>query len=69
VRAVFFAGGELVEKVICSFCGKWASEVEIIVAGPGKVVICPKCIDLCSDIIHERRVATRGEIEYQSWFK
>jgi len=36
----------------CSFCGKSASEVEIIIQGPG-VCICGECVDLCNQIIVE----------------
>lgn len=37
-------------KLFCSFCGKPASKVASLVAGPG-VRICNKCLDLCDEII------------------
>jgi hypothetical protein len=36
--------------ISCSFCGKAASEVEKIIAGPS-VRICSECIGLCNDIM------------------
>jgi ATP-dependent Clp protease ATP-binding subunit ClpX len=37
-------------KVYCSFCGKAAAEVKVLVAGPA-VFICNECILLCVDIL------------------
>jgi ATP-dependent Clp protease ATP-binding subunit ClpX len=34
----------------CSFCGKRASEVERLIAGP-KVFICDGCVDACIEIL------------------
>jgi ATP-dependent Clp protease ATP-binding subunit ClpX len=45
------------EKMKCSFCGKRASEVERLIAGP-QVYICNKCVDACIEILgseHEWR--------------
>ena len=60
------------EEVHCSFCGKSASEVKNIVAGPNGVYICNECVDLCKQIIDQElaedeakkafRVPTPGEI-------
>jgi hypothetical protein len=38
----------------CSFCGKSQHEVSQLIAGP-TVFICNECVDLCTDIIRERR--------------
>ncbi|MBD5803344.1 ATP-dependent Clp protease ATP-binding subunit ClpX [Azoarcus sp. Aa7] len=38
--------------VHCSFCGKSATEVRKLIAGPS-VFICDECIDLCNDIVRE----------------
>lgn len=38
----------------CSFCGKNKSEVNTLIAGPG-IYICDECIDLCYDIIHQKK--------------
>src|SRR5436305_13105979 len=40
------------ERLLCSFCGKSARQVEKLIAGPG-VYICDECIDLCNEIIDE----------------
>lgn len=41
------------EEVHCSFCGKSASEVKNIVAGPNGVYICNECVALAQNIIQE----------------
>ena len=38
----------------CSFCGKSQHEVGTMVAGP-RVFVCDECVDLCADIVRERR--------------
>ena len=38
------------QLLTCSFCGKQASEVHNLVAGPG-VYICDVCVRLCLDIV------------------
>jgi ATP-dependent Clp protease ATP-binding subunit ClpX len=45
------------DKMKCSFCGKRASEVERLIAGP-HVYICNNCVDACIEILgseHEWR--------------
>ncbi|MGF1470314.1 MAG: ClpX C4-type zinc finger protein [Rubrobacteraceae bacterium] len=42
----------------CSFCHKAMWRVENLIAGPG-VYICDECIELCNEIIEEKR--TQGE--------
>ena len=39
---------------ICSFCGKDQSEVQQIITGPA-VNICNECVDLCHEIILDKR--------------
>lgn len=41
-------------KYYCSFCGKDNNEVKQLIAGP-QVFICDECIDLCKDIVDERK--------------
>ncbi|CDH00625.1 putative Similar to ATP-dependent Clp protease ATP-binding subunit ClpX [Xenorhabdus bovienii str. feltiae Moldova] len=41
-------------ELYCSFCGKSNSDVTVLVAGPS-VYICDECIDLCQEIVLERR--------------
>ncbi|WP_273753493.1 ATP-dependent Clp protease ATP-binding subunit ClpX [Leuconostoc mesenteroides] len=41
------------EEIHCSFCGKSASEVKKIVAGPNDVYICNECVALAEGIIEE----------------
>ena len=36
----------------CSFCGKSASMVERLIAGPAGTYICNECVDLCNDILY-----------------
>jgi hypothetical protein len=38
----------------CSFCGTTRKEPEKLVGGPG-VVICDECVDLCCEILADRR--------------
>ena len=38
------------KKVMCSFCGKTADQVERMISGPG-VFICDACVELCMDIV------------------
>lgn len=47
-------------RLYCSFCGKREDEVFQLIAGP-TVFICSECIELCSDIITERREKTASE--------
>ena len=57
-------GGDLLK---CSFCGKSQKQVKKLIAGPG-VYICDECIDLCAEIVHDKRMQFIGEREYRSWF-
>ena len=42
------------EKLLeCSFCQKTQEEVKKLIAGPGTVMICDECIELCYDIIKD----------------
>jgi ClpX C4-type zinc finger len=44
------------DEIRCSFCGKRATEVDKIIAGPTPVVaICSECVELCSEIVAEER--------------
>ena len=38
----------------CSFCGGRKNEVEMLIAG-GAGTICPVCVDVCAEIIKEKR--------------
>ncbi|MBZ6007980.1 ATP-dependent Clp protease ATP-binding subunit ClpX [Leuconostoc gelidum subsp. aenigmaticum] len=44
---------DLEEEIYCSFCGKSASEVRQIVAGPSGIYICNECVDLAKNIMSE----------------
>ncbi|HPE96006.1 MAG TPA: ATP-dependent Clp protease ATP-binding subunit ClpX, partial [Bacillota bacterium] len=48
----------------CSFCGKNAQDVGMLVTGPNDVNICDECVQLCTDIIAQsvpqRRKSTRN---------
>jgi ATP-dependent Clp protease ATP-binding subunit ClpX len=42
------------EKV-CSFCGRSASEVSRLIAGPNDIYICDECVELFHDILHDHQ--------------
>ena len=46
--------GESADLFKCSFCGKSQKQVQQLIAGPG-VYICDECVELCNEIIEERR--------------
>ncbi|EFB2837523.1 hypothetical protein FHD46_19995 [Escherichia coli] len=48
------------KKLYCSFCGKYQTEVEKLIAGPS-VYICDECVDLCVDIINEHKSDTENK--------
>ncbi|MGO2137532.1 MAG: ATP-dependent Clp protease ATP-binding subunit ClpX [Leuconostoc mesenteroides] len=48
------------EEIHCSFCGKSASEVKKIVAGPNDVYICNECVALAEGIIEEELTVDRA---------
>ncbi|QSB51421.1 ATP-dependent Clp protease ATP-binding subunit ClpX [Leuconostoc falkenbergense] len=48
------------EEVHCSFCGKSASEVKNIVAGPNGVYICNECVALAQNIIQEELTTSQA---------
>lgn len=50
----------LEEEIYCSFCGKSASEVKKIVAGPNGVYICNECVTLAQNIIDEELTADQA---------
>ena len=39
----------------CCFCGKSTHEVRQLVAGPAGASICDECVDVCVEIIAEKR--------------
>jgi hypothetical protein len=39
--------------VICSFCGKTADDVKLVIAGPD-VYICNECLDICIKILEDK---------------
>lgn len=41
------------KKIRCSFCGKTEDQVRRLIAGPGDIYICDRCVDLCDDILKE----------------
>ena len=43
------------ESTMCSFCGRIEEEVYFLVPGVDDVHICDKCIDICSEILANRR--------------
>ncbi len=47
------------KEVRCSFCGKDATQVKRIIAGPD-AYICNECVDLCSEIIKQENLESKG---------
>lgn len=44
------------KRRICDFCGKGAEAVEFLIVSPGEYSdICNECVDVCVEIIAERR--------------
>ena len=44
------------ESIRCSFCGRRATEVGKVIAGPTPAVaICNECVALCADILAKER--------------
>lgn len=39
----------------CNFCHKSSENVTCIIAGPGGEYICDECVDICSEIVKEKR--------------
>ena len=48
--------------VVCSFCDKGVSEVEVMITGNGEAGICAACIDAAVKIVDARRGGQRMEI-------
>ncbi len=40
-----------VKELMCSFCGKFESEVETVIEGPNGIYICSECVEKCNAII------------------
>ncbi|MBN2020082.1 MAG: ATP-dependent Clp protease ATP-binding subunit ClpX [Sedimentisphaerales bacterium] len=50
-------------RAVCSFCGRASHQNEAFIEGPGKVYICPDCVDLCYNITKQnRKQSTRTKI-------
>ncbi len=48
-------------KETCSFCGRSKNQVDAFVEGPGRVFICPECIELCYNIVRQERRRVNGK--------
>lgn len=44
-----------VKRYFCDFCDKSQDDVEQIIAGPKDIHICNECVELCVEIIQEKR--------------
>ena len=42
------------EEDNCSFCGRLASQVERLIAGPPGVNICNECVDVCGTLLKQQ---------------
>lgn len=45
----------------CSFCGKFAADVDKVIAGPG-IYICNECVSLCDEILAGAEQESNDEI-------
>lgn len=58
--------------IYCTFCGKSQKQVMALIAGPSGNFICDECVDLCFEIVEEKRAIVHlnraGIREYESWF-
>jgi len=54
------SSGNSKKRDVCSFCGRIKKQVDAFVEGPGRVFICPECIDLCYNIVRQERKRVRG---------
>ncbi len=52
--------GESADLFKCNFCGKSQKQVVQLIAGPG-VYICDECVELCLELVEERKVAAGSE--------
>ena len=43
------------DQIRCSFCNKPQSQVRKLIAGPSGVYICDECIDVCAEIMEDRK--------------
>jgi predicted molibdopterin-dependent oxidoreductase YjgC len=41
----------------CAFCSRSKTEVKRLIAGPNRVAICDRCVQLCEDILVEEGIA------------
>jgi ATP-dependent Clp protease ATP-binding subunit ClpX len=47
--------GNRKSRAICSFCGRAGSQADTLIEGPNDVFICPECVELCGNILRQKR--------------
>lgn len=50
-------------KYACDYCGKGEDEVGILIVGLKDAAICSKCVQVCVDVIAEKRAEAAGTDE------
>jgi ATP-dependent Clp protease ATP-binding subunit ClpX len=51
-------------RTVCSFCGRAGNQTDAFIEGPGKVFICPECVELCHNIVQQNyKKLSRGSLE------
>ena len=55
VRRKVSAYSVLSSGLYCTFCGRSQEDVAVLIAGPASNFICDGCVDLCRDIVEEKR--------------
>jgi len=56
------------QDLLCSFCGKAAYDIDILIKGPG-VYICNECLDICEEIrwYHNQTISFRVHPFMDNW--
>jgi ATP-dependent Clp protease ATP-binding subunit ClpX len=53
--------GVIYKLYYCSFCHKSVAKVDLLIQGPDDIYICDECVDLCTEIIKEKRTDEPSE--------
>jgi ATP-dependent protease Clp ATPase subunit len=51
----------------CSWCWKTPSEVAVLIQGFGGAYICDECIELCVELIEDKKAKSKTERRREPW--